>query len=286
MGISKRWFVEKINKFLENDESNRMKLVDNSKMFEPDVIVGIVSGNDPIFQDYKKIIGDFYLTPIEAYEWYCEKYKIANSTRILSVVAYILPINSNTKKENFEYSKKNPSKRWANTRLFGEQANIKIQMHLINELKNLGINAMAPTNEKRLFNINRKIWASNWSHRHCCFAAGLGSFGLSDGFINSRGKAMRCGSLIVDYDLPTDAINRPLDPYEYCINCGDCISRCPVNAISFENRHNKIICSNHVMGTIPYIKQNYGINIYGCGLCQVGVSCSNRIPEKMVIKPS
>lgn len=280
MGINKDWFLEKINSFLEVDESNKMKMVDSSLIFDPDVIVGFVSGNDPIFNDYKKIIGEFYLTPLEAYTWYCEKYGIPISTEHLSVVAYILPINKNTKKENFEYSKDNPSERWANTRLFGEQANMKTQTHLIDELKKLGINAMAPTQEKRLFKINRKIWASNWSHRHCCFASGLGSFGLSDGFINARGKAMRCGSIIVDYDLPSDIINRPSDPYEYCINCGDCIKRCPVNAISFENRHDKIICSKHVMGTVPYIKENYGVNIYGCGLCQVGVACENEIPEK------
>ena len=257
MGINKDWFVEKINSFLEVDESNKMKMVDTSLIFDPDVIVGFVSGNDPIFNDYKKIIGEFYLTPIEAYSWYCEKNGIPVSIEHLSVVTYILPINKNTKKENFEYSKDNPSERWANTRLFGEQANMNIQIYLIEELKKLGINSMAPTNQKRLFKINRKIWASNWSHRHCCFAAGLGSFGLSDGFINARGKSMRYGSIIVDYDLPSDAINRPSDPYEFCSNCGDCIKRCPVNAISFENRHDKIVCSNHVMGTIPYIKENY-----------------------------
>ncbi len=281
MGISKNWFIEKINTFLEFDESNKMIMGDNSRMFEPDVIVGIVSGNDTIFTDYKKIIGDFYLTPIEAYTWYCKKRGIDLSTQNLSVVAYILPINRTTKKENFIYSREYPSKRWANTRLYGEQANMNIQMHLINELNSLGINAMAPTNERSLFKINREIWASNWSHRHCCFAAGLGSFGLSDGFINSRGKAMRCGSIIVDYSLPSDASKRPSDPYEYCIKCGDCIKRCPVNAISFKNRHDKIACSKHVMSTIPYIKKNYGINIYGCGLCQVGVSCQNGIPKKI-----
>ena len=88
--------------------------------------------------------------------------------------------------------------------------------------------------------LTERFGHQNWSHRHNCFAAGLGSFGLSDGFINPRGKAMRCGSIIVDLELPSDAINRPSDPYEFCINCGDCISRCPVNAITFENRHDKM----------------------------------------------
>jgi len=173
-----------------------------------------------------------------------------------------------------------PSERWAHTRLFGEQANMNIQKYLIEELKKLGINAFAPALNKKLFRINRKIRASNWSHKHNCFAAGLGSFGLSDGFINARGKAMRCGSLIIDLKLLTDALNRPTDPYEFCINCEECISRCPVNAISFENRHDKMICAPHVTSTIPFINQTYGINIYGCGLCQVGVACSDGIPKK------
>jgi len=33
MGINKDWFLEKINYFLENDERNRMKRVDNSYFF-------------------------------------------------------------------------------------------------------------------------------------------------------------------------------------------------------------------------------------------------------------
>jgi epoxyqueuosine reductase QueG len=254
--------------------------VDNSYFFEPDVLVGFVTGNDPIFNKYKEIIGEFYLTPKEAYTWYCEKNNSSISTEKLSVVAYILPINMKTKEENFKYSKEMPSERWANTRLYGEQANMRIQEYLIDELKKEGIDSMAPTNERKLFKVNRRIWASNWSHRHCCYAAGLGSFGISDGFINARGKAMRCGSIIVNYDLPSDAANRPLDPYEYCINCGDCITRCPIKAITFENRHDKIACSKHVTGTVPYINENYGINIYCCGLCQVGVACSDGIPEK------
>lgn len=92
---------------------------------------------------------------------------------------------------------------------------------------------------------------------------------------------MRCGSLIVELNLPTDTQNRLSDPYALCINCGDCISRCPVKAISFESRHDKMVCSQHVMGTIPYINENYRIDIYACGLCQVGVSCTDGIPKKI-----
>jgi epoxyqueuosine reductase QueG len=113
-----------------------------------------------------------------------------------------------------------------------------------------------------------------------CFAAGLGSFGLSDGFINARGKAMRCGSIIINYKLPSEGYARPTDPYEYCTKCGQCIERCPVGAITLENGHDKQKCSVKVTSTIPYIKEHYNIPIYSCGLCQVNVSCSDGIPLK------
>ncbi|MHA2392835.1 MAG: 4Fe-4S binding protein [Promethearchaeota archaeon] len=284
MEIDKQWFTDKINNFLSSDESNKMNRVDGSLIFMPNTIVGFVSGFDPIFKEYKEIIGNFHLTPGEVFSIYCKHNKITPIFKDLTVVAYVLPINDKTKEENFKCSLEMPSERWAHTRLFGEESNQKLQKFLVNELKQEGINAVAPMTEDYLYKILRRhekgVWASTWSHRHMLFAAGLGSFGLSDGFINTRGKAMRCGSIIVEYDLPSDASKRPSDPYEYCIFCGDCIKRCPVGAITLENGHDKSKCSTHVISTIPYIKKNYDIDIYGCGLCQVSVSCSSRIPEK------
>ncbi len=286
MVIDKKWFKERILAFLSEDENNKMSKIDGIFIFDPEnFLVGFASGNDPIFEDYKEIIGSFHLTPVEAYTKFCEKNNITCSTKNLSVVTYILPISQKTKKENLEYSKEMPSERWAHTRLFGEQANQKLQKYLVSELKKeAGVKAVAPMTEGYMFRIHRKhakgVWASTWSHRHMAFAAGLGSFGISDGFINEKGIAMRCGSLIVAYKLPSDADKRPSDPYKYCINCGECIKRCPTGAITFEARHDKQKCSQHVMKSMPYIKINFGINIYACGLCQVGVPCENGIPTE------
>jgi len=284
MVVDKKWFIGKINDFLKNDLSNKMVGVDSSHIFEPNTIVGFASGNDSIFNDYKDIIGKFHLTPIEAFSKFCEENNQSSTLNDLSVVAFVLPINEKTKKENYEYSKTMPSERWAHTRLFGEESNQKLHKYLVQELKKEGINAVAPITEDYLFEIFRNhekgVWASTWSHRHMLFASGLGSFGLSDGFINARGKAMRCGSIIIDYKLSSDGGEKPEDPYEYCTECGDCIKRCPVGAITFETRHDKQKCHIHVSSTVPYIKKNYGIDIYGCGLCQVSVSCSSGIPVK------
>jgi epoxyqueuosine reductase len=285
MVINKKWFIDKIQSFLLNDESNKMTLVDNSLIYDPDILVGVVSGNDPIFEEYKKIIGHFHLTPSAVYNWYCSKYHITpNSIENISVIAYILPFNKDTKKQHLEYSKEWPCARWAHSRLFGELANEKLQKFLVEELHKAGVNAIAPSIENELFRMLPKfensIWVSTWSHRHMAFAAGLGSFGLSDGFINEKGIAMRCGSIVVDFKLPSDATNRPKGPYDLCNNCGICIERCPAGALSFETRHDKIKCANYCFKTTKYIKKNFNIDIYACGLCQVGVPCEDGLPAR------
>ena len=287
--LNKDWFITKINTFLREDEANRMTGVDGSFFWEPNVLIGFCSGNDPIFQEYKKLVGPFHLTPEEAFVKYCEIYDIKNNTtENLTVVAFVLPMNKLTKKENLEYSQEWPSERWAHTRLYGEAANQKIWKYILNELKEeFGINGVAPMAEKKLFKTYRKnkdAWqggfASTWSHRHMCFASGLGSFGLSDGFINERGKAMRCGSLVINHTLPSDGDKRAASRYEYCTKCGDCVKRCPIGAITLKDGHNKSKCYEKVASTVPYVREHYEIPIYGCGLCQVGVSCSDGIPNK------
>jgi hypothetical protein len=100
MDVNKDWFINRINKFLENDNSNKMSKVDGSLIFEPNVIVGIADRNDAIYTRYKDIIGEFHLTPSEAYEWYRNKNGVEFNNENLSVVAYILPINQETKIEN------------------------------------------------------------------------------------------------------------------------------------------------------------------------------------------
>lgn len=273
-----------IERFVQEDESNRLELLDNTPIYQKP-LVGFVSGDDPIFLQLKTVIGKFHLTPREA----LTKIAASRGTPLpdnspIGVISYILPISQATRDENASMSEQ-PSERWAHTRLFGQQFNDKLQFHMVDFLGQQGFVAVAPEMEKSIFKqvMNKAVgWASTWSQRHVAYAAGLGTFGLSDGLITAAGKAHRIGSVVVNQQL--DSPDRPVDIHAYCLyfqngGCMACARRCPIGAIT-ENGHDKNKCGEHVFAYKPFINENYHIDIYACGLCQTGVPCERGIPVK------
>ena len=79
------------------------------------------------------------------------------------------------------------------------------------------------------------------------------------------------------------------DQHEYCLfftegTCKECISRCPVGAIT-EKGKDKSICYRHLSQTTKdYVTPKYGFDGYGCGLCQTGVPCESKIPLKQDVE--
>jgi epoxyqueuosine reductase QueG len=95
---------------------------------------------------------------------------------------------------------------------------------------------------------------------------------------------MRCGSIVARISVPATA--RPYNHHHaYCLfynegTCGVCIKRCPVGAVSKEG-HDKKKCREYVEGPIArHARDAYGVEAYGCGLCQTKVPCESRIPVK------
>ena len=130
---------------------------------------------------------------------------------------------------------------------------------------------------------DRFSYASSWSERHAAHAAGLGTFGLCDGLITAKGKAMRVGSVVARLSIePTPRLYS--DHRAYCLffdngTCGKCIDRCPVRAIT-EAGHDKEKCRQHLARSREYVKKTFKFEGYGCLLCQVGVPCEAGIPVK------
>ena len=126
--------------------------------------------------------------------------------------------------------------------------------------------------------------ASTWSERHMAYAAGLGTFGLSDGLITARGIAHRCGSVVVNAKWPASP-RRFRDHHEYCSymrdeSCGVCIERCPAGAIGPDG-HDKDRCSEYFEVRLAEWTKRPGYmgEYVACGLCQTGVPCESCIPH-------
>lgn len=269
--------------FLATSQANRLKTGSNEKAWE-DILLGFASGADPIFEEYKRVVGAFHWTPLEIYRLTFPGEKV--SAGDLTVICWILPQREQTRSDNRQeqfYS----SERWIRARIIGEKFNNALRQHLVAELAARAINAVAPVISPSFARMesDKYVFASTWSERHAAYAAGLGTFGLCDGLITPKGKAHRVGSVVAKATItPTE---RPYtDPHAYCLyffdgTCKTCAKRCPVEAIS-ERGHDKVICRRHVRGACAdHAKQAYGFEGWGCGLCQTGVPCEAGIPTKI-----
>jgi epoxyqueuosine reductase QueG len=124
---------------------------------------------------------------------------------------------------------------------------------------------------------------SNWSERHVAYACGLGAFGLSDGFITPKGKAIRLGSVVTNLPLRPSRKRFP-HPYFNCLyyfnqTCRRCAERCPTGAITARG-HDKDKCCEYLDNGIDKAKtKEYGVTTAGCGLCQTKVPCEFEIPK-------
>ena len=244
-------------------------------------LVGFARGDDPLFEQYKEYVGPCHWTPLEAF---ARAFPEAHaSPGELTVISWVLPQTAATRRDN-RRQRIYPAERWARSRIFGEAFNNELRKHVADTLRAAGYAAVSPMllPEWRSTDSERYVYASTWSERHAAYAAGLGTFGLCDGLITPAGKAMRVGSTVARISI--DPTPRPYDDHHaYCLHythdiCGECIDRCPVGAISRQG-HDKVRCREHLgSATAPYVEENYGFAGYGCGLCQTGVPCEERIP--------
>lgn len=256
---------------------NLYKATGADRFFERPII-GIASAYDPLFTQYKKIIGIYHWTPDEAL-------KLEHpQTTAHSVIAWVLPIIEKARVNN-RSMKDHPSHEWAEVRSFGELANEQMRLQTAKMLDSFGFPSSVPQLQQRKmgYKFRELGYSSHWSERHAAFAAGLGTFGLSAGLITNAGVAMRLGTVVTSLELPANKRPYGEDPYAWCTKCGDCIDRCPAKAISKKpEERNKKACCEFIFEKIPGNRQEeYGWLDYelGCGLCQTGVSCENIIPE-------
>lgn len=268
---------DEIMSFVRESPDNRFPDSDQPYFEEP--LIGFAAADDPLFDEYRTVIGPFHLTPAEIMEnCYGEQ-----AEPVKTVICWILPIARPTRESN-RTEELMPSRQWALTRAYGEHFNTLLRMRLVEMLRFAGAQAVAPL----LSGMWRPVFepqvgiASTWSERHAAYAAGLGTFSLNDGFITDRGIAHRCGSVVTNVPIPPT--RRTCDtPWSNCLffrngSCSLCIQRCPAGAIS-PLGHDKEKCRAYCYGDVrDSAIERYGVTEAGCGLCQTRVPCESCVP--------
>ena len=278
--ITKTAIRREIERLVREAPENRQEAPDQGPYFD-EPLVGFASANDPLFERYREenIIGSFHLTPKDFFEDAFGENSFSEGT----VISWVLPIAAATRIEN-RGCERIPCDRWAKTRDRGEKFNTVVRRRLVDFLQASGCKALAPMLSPRwkIVPLTPLGFSSTWSERHAAYAAGLGTFSLNEGLITPRGIAHRVGSVITDLVLKPS--KRSYTDYrEHCLffnggGCGVCIKRCPAGALSSRG-HDKIKCREHLLVTMSALGERLAITSEaGCGLCQTGVPCENRIP--------
>ncbi|MBA7569730.1 hypothetical protein ES708_11471 [subsurface metagenome] len=280
---------EAIREFVRISPANRMPLSKDHIIFD-EPLLKFADGDDPIFTEYKTIIAPTHLTPREALAKACNKSPEALPARF-SVVSWILPITEKSRKSNRSETHF-PSRLWSHTRWYGEKFNDTLREHMVEILTGMGCLAAAPMSQPYFqIDTNEQGPYSNWSERHIAYAAGQGTFSLSDGLITERGIAHRCGSVVTDLALPISP-RTAKNPYSNCLfyadgRCKACITRCPAEAIT-EKGHDKLKCQVYQNNEIFYSGEmkeyDDTMSMAGCGLCQTKVPCEFRNPTEKLSK--
>jgi epoxyqueuosine reductase QueG len=275
------WVSEVIHRFCQGPQNTLQNPGEDRAWADP--LVGFSRGDDPLYEQYKEYVGPFHWTPREAFELAFPA--VAARPEDLTVICWVLPQTEAAKADNRRQTVY-PAERWARSRIYGEAFNNKLRTHVADVLTKAGYQAVAPMLSPQWASkrSERYVFASTWSERHAAYASGLGTFGLCDGLITPRGKAMRVGSVVARVQIPPTP--RPYTDHQaYCLFyakglCGRCIERCPVGALS-KAGHDKVKCSQHLHPTTAdFVKSHYGFDGYGCGLCQTGVPCESKIPTE------
>ncbi len=285
-------FLEKVVKeYVATSPGNRLPSFNNDPAFaEP--LVGFADGDDSLFQEYKReeIIGPFHYTPREILEKHLQQ-KASGEVKKpahVSVISYILPVTHETRL-SLRRETQVVSVRWNHTRWQGQELINELSLYVVSLLEKLGYQAVTPEQSNFYERLEQPTGlTSNWSQRHIAYAAGLGTFSLSDGFITPKGIAIRCGSVVCDAVLtPTPRLSK--NHLANCLfyrgdSCHRCLERCPVDAIS-QKGHDKIKCRNFLiveqgklLKELGRAEDGYMGKYLGCGLCQTKVPCEAGIP--------
>ncbi|MGA8831874.1 MAG: epoxyqueuosine reductase, partial [Desulfomonilaceae bacterium] len=136
----RKWLNDILDGFVQESTENSLKMDPDERAFD-EILVGFSSGADPLYNDYKELIGLFHWTPLEILSLTFPE--LATKADQLTVISWILPHREPTKADNRKESFY-PSRRWVHARFPGEEFNNLLRKHLVERLAEIGVQAVAP----------------------------------------------------------------------------------------------------------------------------------------------
>ncbi len=259
--------------------------------------IAVADGDDPAFQMLREAVSREHMQPRDVLARHSPP---GSDLAQVRVVVWALPFTEPVRRSN--RGRQWPSRLYSAARNNGGALDFALRRRLAEHLRAEGYAAAAPVLDDQYdaFRSPRHTFASTWSERHAAWAAGLGLFGLSGALITPLGTAVRVGSVVTTAPLePTPrASNEHRAP---CLadggaQCGQCMARCPVGAISASGLDKEKCyamrkavrqeCLDEYARTLrllpaPVVKSGRRQEGYslGCALCQAGVPCESAPSE-------
>ena len=215
-------------------------------------LVGFASAADPRFREILRIVEPTHLLPED----------MLPGAR--AAVSFFLPFAGWVVEANARHRSR-VAREWQVAYLETNALIGRITAHLIDALAERGVRAAAAP---ATHNYDPATLICRWSHKSVAVIAGLGSFGLHRMVITDAGCAGRFGSLVVDRDLEL----APVAAQERCLHffdgsCHECVSRCPVDALSMDGSLDKQRCNRRLLG----LAKRHGPDVAdACGKCAIG----------------
>ena len=208
---------------------------------------------------------------VRVHPWHKHPKQILDSAR--SVIVFAIPLSYSAVKSNEESSE--PSVQWLREYILTNKLIEEVAKYISSILKSHGYRSLGL---KPTHNYKPDSLVSEWSHRHAGYVCGLGTFGLNNLLITSKGCAVRLGTVITEAEVEVSEKPR----YEYClerrgVKCKICIKRCPIRALDNWS-YGRFKCSERLSKIALKYIGIIGEYADACGKCCTGVPCATGIP--------
>lgn len=226
-------------------------------------LVGYAAAADPRFREIQRVVEPTHFLPEE----------MLPGAR--TVIAFFLPFAGWVVEANAA-ERYRVAREWPVAYLETNALIARICASLIAALAGQGYRAAAAP---ATHNYDPTDLIARWSHKSVAYIAGLGSFGLHRMLITDAGCAGRFGSVVTDADIPFT----PPPVKERCLyyvdgSCHECVTRCPVAALSMDGVIDKQRCNHRLLG-LAKVFDPAGFDLEdvadACGKCAIG-PCSLR----------